>query len=67
MLKRILIAATVALAAHSGAVLADNDWAFDDPFWSRERAMQRVEHMTYDPSEVNGAFKKYQQVDGYNS
>ncbi len=65
MLKRILIAATVALAAHSGAALADNDWAFDDPFWSRERAVQRVEHTTYDSGQ--GVFQKYEQVDGYNS
>ena len=66
MLKRILIVAAAALAAHSGAVLADNNWAFDDPFWSREPAMQRVEHTSYTASQVNDAFKKYEQVDGYN-
>jgi hypothetical protein len=66
MLKRILIAATVAMAAHSGAVLADNNWTFDDAFWSREPAMQRVEHTTYEPSQVNSEFAKYEQVDGYN-
>ena len=66
MLKRILIAATVALAAHSGAVLADNDWAFDDPFWSREPAMKHVQHTTYVASQARDAFTKYEQVDGYN-
>ncbi|MGH8681659.1 MAG: hypothetical protein ACREVS_07605 [Burkholderiales bacterium] len=66
MLKRILIVAAAALAAHSGAVLADNSWAFDDAFWSREPAMQRVEHTSYMASQANDSFKKYEQVDGYN-
>ena len=67
MLKRILIVAAAAFAAHSGAVLADNSWAFDDAFWSREPAMQRVEHTSYMASQANDGFKKYEQVDGYNN
>ena len=67
MLKRILIVAAAALAAHSGAVLADNNWAFDDAFWSRAPAMQRVEHTSYIAGQSSGAFKKYEQVDGYNN
>jgi hypothetical protein len=66
MLKRSLIVAAVALAAHSGAVLADNNWTFDDPFWSRDPAMQRVEHTSYMASQTSDTFKKYEQVDGYN-
>ena len=67
MLKRILIVAAAALAAHSGAVLADNSWAFDDAFWSREPAMQRVEHTSSIAGQSSDAFKKYEQVDGYNN
>ncbi len=67
MLKRTLIVAAAALAVHSGAVLADNNWAFDDAFWSREPAMQRVEHTSYAASQTSDAFKKYEQVDGYNN
>ncbi len=67
MLKRTLIVAAAALAAHSGAVLADNGWAFDDAFWSRAPAMQRVEHTSYTASQASDAFKKYEQVDGYNN
>ncbi len=65
-MKRILIVAAAVLAAQSGAVLADNNWAFDDPFWSREPALQRVEHTSYIAGQMNDAFKKYEQVDGYN-
>jgi hypothetical protein len=67
MLKRILIVAAAALAAHSGAVLADNNWAFDDAFWSRGPALQRVESTSYMASEAHDGFKKYEQVDGYNN
>jgi hypothetical protein len=67
MLKRLLIVAAAALAAHSGAVLADNNFAFDDGFWAREPAMQRVEHTSYMASQGGDVFKKYAQVDGYNN
>jgi hypothetical protein len=67
MLKRTLIVAAVALAAHSGAVLADNNWAFDDPFWSRAPAAQSGEHTSYMASQTSETFKKYEQVDGYNN
>ena len=48
-------------------MLADNSWAFDDAFWSREPAMQRVEHTSYVASQTSDAFKKYEQVNGYNN
>jgi hypothetical protein len=66
-MKRILILAVAALAAHSGVVLADNSWSFDDAFWSRGPAMTRVEHTSYMASQTGDAFKKYEQVDGYNN
>jgi len=67
MMKRTLILAVAALAVHSGAALADNNWTFDDAFWSRGPAMTRVEHTSYTASQTGNAFKKYEQVDGYNN
>jgi hypothetical protein len=67
MLKRALIVALAAVAAHAGAAFADNNWAFDDPFWS-QGAKQGVEMTTYAASQTTSdSFAKYRLVDGYNN
>jgi hypothetical protein len=67
MFKRILLVAVAATAVHSGAALADNNWAFDDTYWkSPARSGAMTSYTTHGGNAVNAQFGKYEQVDGYN-
>jgi hypothetical protein len=66
MLKRTLVIAATVLAAQSGAVLADNNWTFDDAYWKNPAASGMATSLQASDNRVNEQFSKYMQVDGYN-
>jgi hypothetical protein len=66
MLKRTLVIAAAVIAAQSGAVLADNNWAFDDSYWKDPARSGSATSMRASDNTVTAQFEKYKQVDGYN-
>jgi hypothetical protein len=67
MFKRILLIAVATVAAHSGAALADNSWAFDDAYWKSPAASGAMTSYTSGgDSATDAQFAKYKHVDGYN-
>jgi hypothetical protein len=68
MLKRALLIAVTAVAAQSGVALADNNWAFDDPYWKSPIASGMATSYASGAGDhiANATFEKYKQVDGYN-
>ena len=61
-MKRNLIGlAAVAFAVITNAALADNNYAFDDPYWKQAETVQSVQ--SFMPAETRG---KYSLVDDYN-
>ena len=61
MKRNLIVVAALGLALSANAVLADNNWAFDDAYWKQGGTIQSVQ--STQATESQG---RYDQVDRYN-
>lgn len=66
MKRNLIVVAALGLALSANAVLADNNWAFDDAYWKNPAASGMATSLQSGGNAVNAEFAKYIQVDGYN-
>lgn len=66
MKRNLIVVAALGLALSANAVLADNNWAFDDAYWKNPAASGMATSLQASGNAVNAEFAKYIQVDGYN-
>ena len=61
MKRNLIVVAALGLALRANAVLADNNWAFDDAYWKQGETVQSVQS-----TQATVAQGRYDQVDRYN-
>jgi len=61
MKRNLIVVAALGLALSANAVLADNNWAFDDAYWKQGETVQSVQS-----TQATVAQGRYDQVDRYN-